>query len=238
MSGVHVGERLRRAVLGQQAEQAEPAAPAPRSRKTGRRYPPHAAFQGSCRSWPYCRCASSSSTRSIMARASFFRGGALHDRRTPPVFGSIGFVWDWDRRPYRCSFLKIAPRGAAASRRHAHGRDGRCAGSVSGHPFPGSAAGRRGGSAAGFAAVSPPGRPCSGTLPLYSRAAARASPFLRARRPYSAGQAGSSASGPSGTGTAGSNSHEASRRTGTPRAVSAARNGSGPSSGKVSRSVR
>lgn len=74
------------------------------------------------------------------------------------------------------------------------------------------------------------------TIVLPRRGAGK--PFLRARRPYSAGQAGSSASGPSGTGTAGSNSHEASRRTGTPRAVSAARNGSGPSSGKVSRSVR
>lgn len=90
----------------------------------------------------------------------------------------------------------------------------------------------------GFRGGQPAGTALFGdtTIVLPRRGAGK--PFLRARRPYSAGQAGSSASGPSGTGTAGSNSHEASRRTGTPRAVSAARNGSGPSSGKVSRSVR
>ena len=56
--------------------------------------------------------------------------------------------------------------------------------------------------------------------------------------PHSVGQANNSDSGPSGTGAANSHSLPSSRRTGTPRAASAARNGSGPSSGKVSRSVR
>ena len=72
------------------------------------------------------------------------------------------------------------------------------------------------------------------------RNATRHTPSRLAPRafPHSVGQANNSASGPSGTGAANSHSFPSSRRTGTPRAASAARNGSGPSSGKVSRSVR
>lgn len=72
------------------------------------------------------------------------------------------------------------------------------------------------------------------------RNATRHTPSRLAPRafPHSVGQANNSASGPSGTGAANSHSLPSSRRTGTPRAASAARNGSGPSSGKVSRSVR
>lgn len=72
------------------------------------------------------------------------------------------------------------------------------------------------------------------------RNATRHTPSRLAPRafPHSIGQANNSDSGPSGTGAANSHSFPSSRRTGTPRAASAARNGSGPSSGKVSRSVR